>query len=132
MRRFGTILVVLLATACGQQDLTLLSEAELPEEVYGPPQPAPEPEQIPANGRIFQVEKGHLVPVDVTLQPVADSLAEALLVALLLPSPQDTGSTNHGPLHVRDRKVRRCSAEAGGAQSRAAPYALSPQDLTVL
>jgi Sporulation and spore germination len=94
--RFG--LLLLLMTGCAQQDLTLLSEAELPEEVYGPPQPAPEPEEIPRDGRIFLVEKGHLVPSEETLQPVADSLAEALLVALFPPGPRgDTGSSSAIP-----------------------------------
>jgi hypothetical protein len=95
--KLGLALILLLATGCAQRGLTLLSEGELPEEIYGPPQPAPESEEIPANGTIFLVEKGHLVPARETLQPVADSLAEALLVALFPPGPQDTRSSSEIP-----------------------------------
>lgn len=83
MRPFWLLAAVaLLATACAQKDLTLLSEADLPEDVYGPPAPTPSPETIPANGRIFLVRKDHLEPSDARLQPVLNSLEEALLVAL--------------------------------------------------
>ena len=97
MKRLAALLVLLLTAGCAGQELTLLSESDLPEEVYGPPQPQPEPEPIPAEGRIFLVEKGHLVPALVTLQPVAESLAEALLVALFPPGPQGTSSSTEIP-----------------------------------
>jgi hypothetical protein len=118
-------LALVLATGCAQQDLALLSEAELPEDVYGPTQPAPEPEEIPANGRIFLVEKGHLVPAEVTLQPVADSLAEALLVALFPPGPQGTASSSEIPDGTRLNGVKvtggLATVDVSGDFERAAP-----------
>lgn len=95
-RRGFLILTLLLATACAQQDLTLLSQAELPEEVYGPPQPAPEPEEIPARGTIYFISGRHLEPATVELQPVLDSMEEALLVALFQ-GPQAEGLTSEIP-----------------------------------
>ena len=84
MRRLAAFLVlVLAATGCAQRDLTLLSESELPEEVYGPPEPPPDEEaEIPKNGTIYFVRGSRLAPVSVDLQPVLESLEEALLVAL--------------------------------------------------
>jgi hypothetical protein len=83
VRRLLAIVAALaLATACGPEDLTLLSDADLPEDVYGPPAPTPSPESIPANGRIFFVQKRRLEPATARLQPVLDSVEEALLVAL--------------------------------------------------
>lgn len=83
MRRVGLLAaVVVLATACGPEELTLLSEADLPEEVYGSPAPTPSPETIPPNGQLFFVRKGRLEPATARLQPVLDSVEEALLVAL--------------------------------------------------
>lgn len=83
MRRLAAILSLLLAVGCAQQDLTLLSESDLPEEVYGPSQPTPdETEQIPPNGTLYLVRGTRLAPTTVDLQPVLDSLEEALLVAL--------------------------------------------------
>lgn len=125
MRRASLVLALLLATACAQQDLTLLSEADLPEEVYGPAQPAPEAEEIPANGKIFLVEKGNLVPTEVTLQPVADSLAEALLVALFPPGSPDTGSSTEIPDGTRLNGVEvtggLATVDVSGDFERAAP-----------
>ena len=125
MRRVAVALALLLAGGCAQQGLTLLSEAELPEEVYGPPQPAPEPEEIPTNGRIYLVEKGHLVSTEVTLQPVADSLAEALLVALFPPGSPDTDSSSEIPDGTRLNGVEvtggLATVDVSGDFERAAP-----------
>jgi hypothetical protein len=74
--------LALLAPGCGPEDLTLLSDAELPEDVYGPPAPSPSPETIPADGRVFFVQKRRLEPATARLQPVLASVEEALLVAL--------------------------------------------------
>ena len=82
MKRLA-VLVLMLATGCAQQDLTLLSEGDLPADIYGPAQPTPdEPQQIPANGTIYFVRGPRVAPTTVRLQPVLDSLEEALLVAL--------------------------------------------------
>lgn len=97
MRRLAPILAALLmATGCAQQGLTLLSEADLPEEVYGPPRPAPEPEDIPPFGTVFFVSGRHLEPIQVKLQPVLDSLEEALLV-VLFQGPQAKGLSSEIP-----------------------------------
>lgn len=85
MKRLWAIAAALvLATACGPEDLTLLSDTDLPEDVYGPPAPTPSPEIIPANGRIFFVQKRRLEPATARLVagPVLGSVEEALLVAL--------------------------------------------------
>lgn len=85
-------LVLLAATAtlagCAQPDLTLLSEAELPRDVYGSPRPTPEPEEIPENGTVYFVRGNRLQPATVQLQPVLASAEEALLVALFQEPPR--------------------------------------------
>lgn len=90
MRRLAAVLALLMGAGCAQEQLTLLSESELPADVYGSPEPVASPPQIPRNARIFLVRKNRLEPVTATLQPVADSVAEALLVALFL--PRETGT----------------------------------------
>jgi hypothetical protein len=82
MKRHGVALVILLLAGCARQSLTLLPEADLPRDVYGPPQAAPMPEPFPANGVIYFVSGRQLEPITVRLQPVLDTLEEALLVAL--------------------------------------------------
>jgi hypothetical protein len=78
----AAIALVLVLAGCAQQDLTLVSEADLPSDVYGPPRPTPSQPAIPANGRIFFVTRARLEPMTLDLQPVLDSVPEALLVAL--------------------------------------------------
>lgn len=83
MKRLAMLMVLVLASGCAREGLTLLSESELPEDVYGPAQPTPdEPERIPKNGTIYLVRGARLAPDTVRLQPVLDSPEEALLVAL--------------------------------------------------
>jgi sporulation and spore germination protein/putative VirB-like lipoprotein len=124
-RPVAALVAAILLAGCARQGLTLLPEADLPGDVYGPPQPAPEPEQIPANGRIFLVERAHLVPARVTLQPVADSLAEALLVALFPPGPQGSRSSTEIPdgtrLNAVDVAGGVATVDVSGDFERAAP-----------
>jgi hypothetical protein len=126
MKRAALLLVALLAAGgCARQELTLLPEAELPRDVYGPPQPTPEPEEIPPFGRIFLVEKTHLRPVRVTLQPVFDSLAEALLIALFPPGPQGENTLSEIPEGTRLNGVEVigtvATVDVSGDFERAAP-----------
>jgi len=125
VRHFALILVSLLAASCARQELTLLSESELPQDVYGPAQPAPEEEEIPPDGLIFVVEKSHLLPLDVTLQPVSDTLAEALLVALFPPGPQGEDISSEIPEGTRLNGVEvtgtTATVDVSGDFERAAP-----------
>lgn len=105
MRRLALLVAFLAIAGCGQQDLTLLSEGDLPEEVYGSPKPAPETVKIPAKGTIFLVDRDRLDPVRVTLQPVSDSLAEALLVALFPQEGQSTDAPTEIPEGTRLNEV---------------------------
>lgn len=90
MRRLTGVAIALILAGCAQQGLTLISPADLPGEVYGPPQPAPEPEEIPANGTIYLANGRRLERTTVDLQPVLNSVEEALLVALFQQSPPST------------------------------------------
>jgi hypothetical protein len=97
VKRLAMFLALVLATGCAQEGLTLLSESDLPEEIYGPPQPTPdEPIEIPANGTVYFVSGRHLEPATVKLQPVLDSLEEALLV-VLFQGPQEEGLSSEIP-----------------------------------
>lgn len=125
MRRLCALAAVaLLATACAQEDLTLLSEAELPEDVYGPPAPTPSPETIPANGRIFFVRNDRLEPSSVGLQPVLNSVEEALLVALFQ-EPRPRGVSTEVPEGTRLNGVEVAggvaTVDVSGDFERAAP-----------
>ena len=91
MKRAALALVLVLA-GCAQQGLRLISEADLPSDVYGPPRPTPSPQPIPKNGRIFFVTRARLEPMSLRLQPVLDSIPEALLVALFQGPQRDTSS----------------------------------------
>jgi Sporulation and spore germination len=85
MRRTAAILALIaLVSACRPEGVTVLSDTELPADVYGSPQPTPDasPEQVPGRGTVYLVRQGRLVDHQVTLQP-EESLHEALMVALL-------------------------------------------------
>ncbi|MGH2690952.1 MAG: hypothetical protein ACRDHM_00420, partial [Actinomycetota bacterium] len=84
--------VALILSGCAQQELTLLSEGDLPADVYGSPEPSPSPPTIPPNGRIYFVARDRLEPISLTLQRVLDSVAEALLVALFQGPQKDTST----------------------------------------
>ncbi|HEX2026020.1 MAG TPA: GerMN domain-containing protein [Actinomycetota bacterium] len=86
MKRAAVILsAIAFVSACRPEGVTVLSDSELPVDVYGSPQPTPEvsPEQLPARGTVYLVRQGRLVDQQVTLQPGGESLQEALMVALL-------------------------------------------------
>lgn len=126
MRRLCALAAVaLLAAACAQEDLTLLSEAELPEDVYGPPAPIPSPETIPANGRIFLVRNHRLEPSSARLQPVLDSLEEALLVALFQGPREGSEASTEIPEGTRLNAVEVvggiATVDVSGDFERAAP-----------
>jgi hypothetical protein len=91
VKRAALALVLILA-GCAQQGLTLISEGDLPSDVYGPPRPTPSPPTIPVNGRIFFVTRARLEPMTLTLQPALDSVPEALLVALFQGPQRDISS----------------------------------------
>ena len=84
--RVVAVLGVLLATAaCRNPDVTILRGAELPADVYGPPDPTPTAgADLPRRGDVWLVRNGRLREIpDRPLQGVAASEAEALLLALL-------------------------------------------------
>ena len=81
MRRLALAVAVVLS-GCAQQELTLLSEEDLPADVYGSPRPTPSPPTISPNGTVYFVARDRLAATTLTLQRVLDSVEEALLVAL--------------------------------------------------
>jgi spore germination protein GerM len=85
MRRMAALISVLVvAGACSSPSVTLIPEAELPDDVYGSPEPTPVPEEeLPRKGTVYMVRRERLVAVPRTLQGVAASLPEALMLALL-------------------------------------------------
>jgi spore germination protein GerM len=88
VRRFALATTfLLLAGACRSEGLTLLSEPDLPQDVYGSPRPTPveTPEEIPRESTVYLVRDDRLQPRVRPLQPTADSLAEALMLALIPP-----------------------------------------------
>jgi hypothetical protein len=105
VRRGGIIVaVVLVAVACRTEGVTLVSDADLPPDVYGSPGPVPtvSPLQLPEEGTIFLVRNGRLHPQVATLQDeLARSLPEALLLALITAQPQGRGVTSEIPRRTR-------------------------------
>lgn len=97
-----------LAGGCRSEGLTLLSEADLPEDVYGSPAPTPaEIPEIPEEGTVYLVRDGRLVAHTASLQPTSDSLAEALILALITASaPRKPRITNEIPERTRLNEVR--------------------------
>ena len=83
MRRTSVLLAAVLLSSCRGADVTLLSEQELPEDVYGSPLPTPvETVELPEEGIVYLIKEGRLVEKRLPLQQVAESLPGALLVAL--------------------------------------------------
>jgi hypothetical protein len=106
--RLATILMAaaVLAGACRSEGLTLLSDSELPEDVYGSPAPTPaETPEIPEEGTVYLVRGQRLQPKPRTLQPTTDSLAEALILALI-PPPTGGRVTTAIPPNTRLNEVR--------------------------
>ena len=108
MRRVPVALVaLLLGGACRSEGLTLLSEGDLPQDVYGSPRPTPveTPEELPEEGTVYLVRDERLQPAVRSLQPPADSLPEALILALL-PPPASRRVTTAIPADTRLNEVR--------------------------
>jgi hypothetical protein len=106
--RLAAILGVaaLLAGACRSEGLTLLSEADLPEDVYGSPAPTPVEEPgIPEAGTVYLARGEGLVARSETLQGTSDSLAEALMLALIA-APGNRRVTNEIPEGTRLHEIR--------------------------
>lgn len=123
MRRL--LVISLLLAGCAQQELTLLPQGELPDEVYGTPDPPPSPPTFPANGQIFFVENHRLRPQLRELQPVFDSVPEALLVTLITQRPEGGEVTTEIPEGTRLNGVEVAAGIAtvdlSGDFERAAP-----------
>ena len=89
MRRLlcAALALAALLPACRQRGVTLVTEADLPDDVYNSPLPEPtqtsEPEFPGRSGRIFLVREGRLVAIKRRHLPPAPSLTEALLQSLL-------------------------------------------------
>ena len=114
---------VLALTGCAQQGLTLLDEADLPSDIYGPPRPTPSSPTIPPNGRVFFVARDRLEPVTLRLQPVLDSVHEALLVALFQGPQRDTATEIPDGTRLNDVDVSGgiATVDVSGDFERAAP-----------
>jgi hypothetical protein len=83
VRTAGLILAALLLAACRGDSVTLLSEQDLPEDVYGPPLRTPESTvDLPEEGTVYLIREGRLVGRRLPLQGEIESLPGALLVAL--------------------------------------------------
>jgi hypothetical protein len=103
------VAAVVLAGACRSEGLTVLSESDLPEDVYGSPGPTPEETpEIPEVGMVYLVRGDRLVADEESLQAgVADSPAEALMLALITASaPGNRRITNEIPANTRLNEVR--------------------------
>jgi hypothetical protein len=100
------VLTVVLAGGCRNEGLTLISESDLPEDVYGSPAPTPaETPDIPDQGTVYLVRDQRLHPKTRTLQPTADSVAEALILALI-PPPTGRQVTTAIPATTQLNEVR--------------------------
>jgi Sporulation and spore germination len=77
------ILAALLLAACRGDSVTILSEQDLPEDVYGSPLRTPTPSvDLPEEGTVYLIREGRLVERRLPLQGEIESLPGALLVAL--------------------------------------------------
>jgi hypothetical protein len=103
-------LIAVLAGGCRSEGLTVLSESDLPEDVYGSPAPTPaQTPEIPLQGTVYLVRGDRLWAHQGSLQSgVADSLGEALILALITASPPDNPGrvTNEIPPNTRLNEVR--------------------------
>jgi hypothetical protein len=102
------VLALAFVAACRPEGVTLVSEADLPADVYGSPRPSPSPslQEIPNEGTVFLVKDGRLHPQSVPLQgEVVQSVQEALLIALLGPRPQGRDVLSEIPRGTRLNEV---------------------------
>jgi hypothetical protein len=101
---------VILAGGCRSEGLTLLSESDLPEDVYGSPGPTPaETPEIPEVGTVYLVRGPRLVarPNENLQFQAADSPAEALMLQLIGASaPGNRRITNAIPGQTQLNEVR--------------------------
>jgi len=79
--RRAAVLALVLA-ACGGPAVTVLSDPELPQDVYGSPPPESLTE-LPDNATVYLVHQGRLIAVPRQLPPEAPSLPVAAVDALL-------------------------------------------------
>jgi Sporulation and spore germination len=108
MKRLALLLPLLVVVgACRSPSVTLIPEAELPQDVYGSREPTPIPEEeLPRKGIVYLVRGERLVSVPRTLQGVAGSLPEALMLALLQ-GPRENNTTAIPPdTRLNDLEVR--------------------------
>lgn len=82
MRIWVAFLAGLALAACAAPTTTVIPPADLPEDVYGSPDP-PASRSLPDSGTVFLVLEGQLTPTAREL-PDAGSLPEALVKALFL------------------------------------------------
>jgi hypothetical protein len=81
--RKSALIVALLLAACRGDSVTVLSEQDLPEDVYGSPLPTPtQTVDLPEEGTVYLIREGRLVEKRLPLQGEIESLPGALLVAL--------------------------------------------------
>lgn len=102
-------LTAVLASGCRSEGLTLLSDSDLPQDVYGSPAPTPvQTPEIPQEGTVYLVRGERLIAHEESLQTeVADSVAEALMLALITASaPRSRRITNEIPGTTRLNGVR--------------------------
>jgi hypothetical protein len=97
MRRLCALMAaMILATACRTEGVTLISESELPPDVYGSPQPTqqPTPLDLPRTAIVYLIQDGRLIREEEPLQGgTPRTPEEALWLALLAARPrarQDT------------------------------------------
>jgi Sporulation and spore germination len=105
MTRLANLIVaaVLLGAACRPEGVSLVSESDLPADVYGSPRPSPSPplQEIPQEGTVFLVKGERLHPQTETLQEPVQTIEEALLVALLGARPQGQNVATEIPRRTR-------------------------------
>lgn len=80
MRR--AVMLALLLSACGGPTVTVLPDADLPQDVYGSPEPESLTE-LPDNATVYLLHQGRLIAVPRQLPPEAPSLPVAAVDALL-------------------------------------------------
>jgi spore germination protein GerM len=94
MRRTAVLAAAVLLASCGGRTVTLISQRDLPEDVYGSPIPTPtQTVDLPEQGTVYLVREGHLVKRTLPLQGL-ESLPAALLVALFT-APVDEEAKAH-------------------------------------
>jgi spore germination protein GerM len=95
VRRAAVLVIAALLASCRGQTVTLVSESDLPEDVYGSPIPTPtRTVDLPEEGTVYLVREGHLVKRTLPLQGGTESLPAALLVALFT-APVDEEAKAH-------------------------------------